>query len=169
MTDAMATKYELGERKKRNRATRGEPGALCMNGEIRLVDRRGPQFPPLKKRGNAQCLNWNWMLIDLRSRHPGWVSAGGPLCSRGAEYRVHCRLRCSTVYNLWRSSRWYLYQRKALYQQRTEPSSHLDLNFHWVARTALMAGPRIHRIRGGHDWCIEARTMSRFAVTTRAW
>lgn len=49
VTDAMATKYELGEGKKRNRATRGGPGALCMNGEIRLVDRRGPQLPPLKK------------------------------------------------------------------------------------------------------------------------
>lgn len=52
VTDAMATKYGLGERKKKEKqGSTGEPGALCMNGEIRLVDRRGRQLSPLKKRG----------------------------------------------------------------------------------------------------------------------
>lgn len=61
VTDAMATKYGLGEERKRGREHGGESGALCMNREIRLLDRRVQSLTlslllslgPLKKKGGG--------------------------------------------------------------------------------------------------------------------
>lgn len=154
---------DLKKEREKETGQHGEPGALCMNGEIRLVDRRGQQLSPLKKGEGPVCLNWNWMLIDMRSRHPGWASG----LSRwwGTEYIVDCGVHSVAL----KSSVPVATQSIVVPAARPEPSLHPYLNFHWVARTALMADPRATRPGGMADWCSEARGMSRFAVTTRTW
>jgi hypothetical protein len=103
------------------------------------------------------------MLIDMRSRHPGWAS--GLLRWRGTEYIVDCGVHSVA----FKSSVPVATQSIVVPAARPELSLHPYLNFHWVARTALMAGPQSHQTRGMADWCSEARGMSRFAVTTRTW